>query len=199
MHALIMIAPLLLSAAVSATAAATTTMLACSCANPAWCDPIATQGTASGRPEFFGFATITGASSPWRYYDWDVVTTIAWNMDPALLCFAHCNIFEEDLTDNPDFFIDLLVIEAEVPGIAPKVMRCRFSFRGDAVGVVNGDGMFEIAVESTGTGLRCTNVEHDCRRRCVNPPIPAIALAFDVCSLRPQGRGGVIRKQAFAL
>ena len=89
MHAFIMIAPLLLSAAVSATAAATTTMLACPCANPAWCDPIATQGTASGRPEFFGFATITGASSPWRYYDWDVVTTIAWNMDPALMCFAH--------------------------------------------------------------------------------------------------------------
>ena len=82
-------------------------------------------------------------------------------VDPALLRFAHGDIFEEYSPDNPDFFIDLRVIQAEVPGIAPEVMRCRFSFRGDAMGVMNGDGMFEIAVESTGAGLRCTNVEHD--------------------------------------
>ena len=81
---------LLLTASAASTMAAATTVT-CPCKNPSWCHPLTAETAAapSRRPEFFGFATVTGAASPWRYYDWDVVTTVAWNTDPQLMCYAH--------------------------------------------------------------------------------------------------------------
>ena len=55
----------------------------CPCTNPAWCAPVRT----GPRPEVFGFSVTSGTG--WKGYHFDIITTIAWNEDPQLMCLAH--------------------------------------------------------------------------------------------------------------
>ncbi|KDO22361.1 hypothetical protein SPRG_11313 [Saprolegnia parasitica CBS 223.65] len=60
-------------------------LAACPCAEASLCLPVA-----SGR-RFEVFAFSPAASDNWRYYDYSVLTTIAWNLDKGLLCHAHAH------------------------------------------------------------------------------------------------------------
>jgi len=56
----------------------------CPCKNPVFCNPI----TTGPRKEIFGFSL---GNDNWRRYHWSLVTTVAWNEDPELMCHAHSN------------------------------------------------------------------------------------------------------------
>ncbi len=52
----------------------------CPCSDQSLCHPITTQY----KTEVFGFG-----QSDYETYDWNLVTTIAWASDPAVMCKAH--------------------------------------------------------------------------------------------------------------
>jgi Di-N-acetylchitobiase len=61
---------------------------ACPCATRSLCLPVVfTTRTTPGKKEVFAFSVST--DDRWKQYDWDRVTTIAWNVDKELLCHAH--------------------------------------------------------------------------------------------------------------
>ncbi|KAI3428045.1 hypothetical protein D9Q98_006431 [Chlorella vulgaris] len=55
----------------------------CPCSSPALCQPI----SVTHAREVFGFSVSNDTS--YDRYDWDQLTTVAWNEDPALMCAAH--------------------------------------------------------------------------------------------------------------
>ncbi|TMW57473.1 hypothetical protein Poli38472_003398 [Pythium oligandrum] len=61
----------------------------CPCASPSWCLPVALgpRGNETKKPEIFAFSVET--DDRWKYYDWEKVTTVAWNVDKELMCHAH--------------------------------------------------------------------------------------------------------------
>ena len=57
----------------------------CICADKTLCAPLLTNGN---RPEFFGFSLV---EENWRQYNFSILTTVAWNTDPNLVCLAHAH------------------------------------------------------------------------------------------------------------
>mmetsp|Transcript_9629 Transcript_9629/g.28999 ORF Transcript_9629/g.28999 Transcript_9629/m.28999 type:complete len:399 (+) Transcript_9629:234-1430(+) len=55
----------------------------CPCPDPKLCRPITIQHDR----EVFGFST--RREGQYAGYDWDQLTTVAWNTDPSLMCIAH--------------------------------------------------------------------------------------------------------------
>ena len=53
----------------------------CPCENVSLCEPIKTTGK-----EVMGFSVDVDG---WLTYDWNVLTTVAWNTNKSLLCKAH--------------------------------------------------------------------------------------------------------------
>lgn len=59
----------------------------CPCSNITLCQPI--QGQRA--KEVFGFRNRGSNDSRFEGYDWNVVTTVAWNPSPQLMCVAHAH------------------------------------------------------------------------------------------------------------
>ncbi|CAK4086178.1 unnamed protein product [Aphanomyces euteiches] len=57
----------------------------CPCDKPSLCLPVRRT------PSFEVFAFSPSKGTNWRYYDYDTLTTIAWNLDKELLCHAHAH------------------------------------------------------------------------------------------------------------
>ncbi|ETW00871.1 hypothetical protein H310_07391 [Aphanomyces invadans] len=62
----------------------TTALSGCPCSDKSLCLPVAR----TPRFEVFAFSPSINSTN-WRYYDFDTLTTIAWNLDKDLLCYAH--------------------------------------------------------------------------------------------------------------
>lgn len=58
--------------------------ISCPCEDVSLCKPVSVQNDV----EIFGFS---GDTTNYTYFDWDVITTIAWATDPQLICHAHAN------------------------------------------------------------------------------------------------------------
>lgn len=57
----------------------------CICDDKSLCAPLLSNGD---RPEFFGFSLV---EQNWRHYNFSMLTTVAWNTNPELVCLAHAH------------------------------------------------------------------------------------------------------------
>ena len=65
------------------------------------------------------------------------------------------------------------------------MMRRRRGLGRDRMRIMHRDSVFAITFKGTGIELRRTDIEHDRRRWCVNPTVPAITLALNISGLGP--------------
>lgn len=83
----------------------------CPCEKPSHCLPVALTlpEAAQSKREIFAFSV--APDDRWKHYDWEHLTTVAWNEDKQLLCHAHSrgvkvvikhNFDEIDMICHPD-------------------------------------------------------------------------------------------------
>jgi acyl-coenzyme A synthetase/AMP-(fatty) acid ligase len=106
-------------------------------------------------------------------------------VDPFLYGFTDRHVLAEHLTDNAQLLSGLWIVKSKIAGVRPKMMCRRRGLRRNGMCVMHRDAVFAIAFEGTSIELRRADIEHDRSRRCVNPAIPAIALAFDIGGFGP--------------
>lgn len=61
----------------------------CPCEKPSQCLPVALTHPEAAQPKREIFAFSVATDDRWRHYDWEHLTTVAWNEDKQLLCHAH--------------------------------------------------------------------------------------------------------------
>lgn len=61
----------------------------CPCEKPSQCLPVALAHPQATQPKREIFAFSVATDDRWRHYDWEHLTTVAWNEDKQLLCYAH--------------------------------------------------------------------------------------------------------------